>query len=327
MKKYLFLGLAAAAMLASCSRDETVATVPQNAIGFSSFIDNATKATDVTTANLTAFEVYGWRGDVQIFNAQAVEAKAGVCTYTPIQYWEAGYTYAFEAVAPKSGESGVTFAAAKDGGKVTFTNNATTDLLYAKAADVKMPEKITAQPDAVALTFKHMLSRIKFTFVNAFPENAAATLTFENVEVSNAYKTGETSALGTNAIAWTVSDPTLAVTFAPATEKALTEIAAGNKTGETAPMYFIPNATAYEFHISFDVTLKQSNAETTYEHQDIKLNIAFEPGKSYNLVAKIDNTNVDPENETYPIVFSASVEEWADYTDQVFKQPDTTSGN
>lgn len=321
MKKYLFLGLAAAAMLASCSRDETVATVPQNAIGFSSFIDNATKATDVTTANLTAFEVYGWRGDTQIFDKQAVTANAGVCTYTPIQYWEANYTYAFEAIAPKSGDSGVTFAAAKDGGKVTFTNNATTDLLYAKAADVTMEKTISAQPDPVQLTFKHMLSRVKFTFKNAFAENAAAKLTFTNVKVADAFKTGETGALGKNAIAWTVSDQTLAVTFAPSADGALTDIEAGGKTGETTPMYFIPNSTAATFTVSFDVELDQNGAETVYQHKDIKVVIAMEPGKSYNLVASLDATNVNPETTMYPIEFKAEVSPWEEYTDKDIVKP------
>lgn len=322
MKKYLFLGLAAAAMLASCSRDETVATVPQNAIGFSSFIDNATKATDVTTANLTAFEVYGWRGDVQIFNAQAVTAASGVCTYTPIQYWEAGYTYNFEAIAPASGSNGVTFTAAKTGGSVSFTNDAQTDLIYAKAAETTMPSTISAQPDPIALTFKHMLSRVKFTFKNAFPESAVAKLTFTNVKVADAYKTGSTAALGEN-ITWTPAEQTLEVAFAASSDGALTDIAAGGKTGETTPMYFIPNPTAATFTVSFDVELDQNSAETTYHHEDIKVTITMEPGKSYNLVASLDASNVNPETTLYPIEFKASVEDWTDYTDTDIKKPAT----
>ena len=81
MKKFLFLGFVTTAMLASCTNDEMVEMNPQNAIGFEMFVDKSTRAaTDVTTDNLTAFEVYGWRGSEQIFNAQAVTADKGACT-------------------------------------------------------------------------------------------------------------------------------------------------------------------------------------------------------------------------------------------------------
>lgn len=109
MKKIFLIGLAATAMLASCSNDETV-EMAQNtkAIGFSSFIDKSTRATDTDLTNLATIEVYGWRGDAQIFDKQEVTVEAsGAGTYSPIQYWEPNYTYAFEAIAPKSGEKGI----------------------------------------------------------------------------------------------------------------------------------------------------------------------------------------------------------------------------
>ena len=58
MKKIFLIGLAATAMLASCSNDETV-EMAQNtkAIGFSSFIDKCTRATDSVMSILGAFEV------------------------------------------------------------------------------------------------------------------------------------------------------------------------------------------------------------------------------------------------------------------------------
>ena len=89
MKKFLFLGIAATAMFASCTNDEMVEKNPSSAIGFETFVDKSTRATDVTKVNLTAFEVYGWRTKdaitKQIFDAQDVTANNGVCTYTPLQ--------------------------------------------------------------------------------------------------------------------------------------------------------------------------------------------------------------------------------------------------
>ena len=84
MKKFLFLGIAATAMFASCTNDVMVEMNPQNAIGFETFVNKSTRVTDVTTTNLKAFGVYGWRGTEQIFNAQAVTANNGVCTYSPL---------------------------------------------------------------------------------------------------------------------------------------------------------------------------------------------------------------------------------------------------
>ena len=39
MKKFLFLGIAATAMFASCTNDEMVEMNPQSAIGFETFVD------------------------------------------------------------------------------------------------------------------------------------------------------------------------------------------------------------------------------------------------------------------------------------------------
>lgn len=144
MKRLFIIGLAAMGLaLTGCNNDETVEMAKGKAIGFSSFVGKSTRATDVTIANLRSMEVYGWRGDVQIFNKQEVAvADNGEGTYSPLQYWEPKYTYNFEAIAPKAGVNGVEFAAAKEGGKITFTNNATTDLLYAKATKMQMSEKL-----------------------------------------------------------------------------------------------------------------------------------------------------------------------------------------
>ena len=66
MKKVFFLGIAAAAMLASCSNDETVEMVQNTrAISFNNaFIDNATRSVvdpSFTTSNLQSFAVYGFK--------------------------------------------------------------------------------------------------------------------------------------------------------------------------------------------------------------------------------------------------------------------------
>lgn len=316
MKKLLFIGLAATAMLASCSNDETVEMAQQNAIAFDGFVNKSTRATtndDITLANLGSIEVYGWRDDVQIFDKQAVTvATDGKGTYSPLQYWEANYTYAFEAIAPKNGEKGVTFAAAKNGGTITFVNDAETDLLYSKATDVITPATITTEANVspVSFTFNHLLSRVKFTFVNGFPAEAIAKISVKDVKISNAYKNGTITPATTDAV-WNATDNTLPVNFA---NVSATDIEAGNKEGETEHMYLIPVALP-NYDVTFTVTLDQNGATTDYEHT-ATITTGMEKGKSYNFTATLTPENVDPDNTMYPIEFEAKVEPWDPFEDK-----------
>lgn len=72
MKKVFFLGIAAATMLASCSKNETVDVPQGKAIGFSNtFVDNATRSVvdpSFTTTSLGNFAVYGFTQNGQIFD-------------------------------------------------------------------------------------------------------------------------------------------------------------------------------------------------------------------------------------------------------------------
>lgn len=307
MKKILVIGFAAASVLVSCNKDKVVNVAESGtAIGFSSFIDKSTKVTeDVTLANLKTFYLYGWRKDDMIFNAQEVTNENGTCTYSPLQYWEAGYTYNFEAIAPAHDGTKVNFVANKDGGTVTFTNDGTTDLIYAKADSRLTDETITADPGAVSLTFSHLLSRVKFTFLNGFPSNAAAKLTVNKVTISDTYSSatitpaeGDWSDHGTADYAIIFPSEGV-VDVAPQTGK------------ETEHMYLIPGASKV-YNISFEVVFSQGTVASTYSHT-ATVEMAIEKGKSYNLTATLDATNINPETQLYPIEFTADETPWADF--------------
>ncbi len=314
MKKLFIMGLAAMGLaLTACNSDETVEMAKGKAIGFSSFVDKSTRATDFTLANLNSMEVYGWRsnnqGDKQIFNAEQVTVdQNGVGTYSPLQYWEANYTYNFEAIAPKAGEKGVKFAAAKDGGTITFDNDAQTDLIYAKATETTMPANITAAPDKVNFTFKHQLARVKFTFKNTFPANAAAKISVKNVTITNAYKNGTITPAATDA-KWTATENTLNVSFANPTENAPTDLVANTGVGETDHMYLIPTDKKESYIVTFTVTLDQNGVTTDYNHTVTIKTTQFR-GKSYNYVAEIGASNINPDSQLYPIEFTATVTPW-----------------
>lgn len=319
MKKLFIMGLAAMGLaLTACNSDETVEMAKGKAIGFSSFVDKSTRATDITLANLNSMEVYGWRsnnqGDNQIFNAQQVTvAPNGVGTYSPLKYWEAGYTYNFEAIAPKNGDNGVTFRAAKAGGEIIFVNNATTDLLYAKATEKTMPEKITGDPDKVNFTFQHQLARVKFTFKNTFPAKAAAKISVKNVKITNAYKNGTITPAATDA-KWTATNPILSVSFANMENGGPTDLEASTGVGETDHMYLIPTDQEESYKVTFTVTLDQNGVTTDYDHT-VEIKTTQLRGKSYNYVAEIGASNINPDSQLYPIEFTATVDPWVDAPD------------
>lgn len=320
MKKLLVMGLAAMGLaLTACNSDETVEVAKGKAINFASFVDKSTRgaADDVTLANLGSIEVYGWRGDHQIFDKQQVTvAENGEGTYSPVQYWEAGYTYNFEAIAPKNGEKGVTFAANVNGGTITFVNDAKTDLLYSKATQVTTADKLTATPDKVNFTFQHQLARVKFTFKNTFPAKAAAKISVKDVKITNAYKNGTLATPAAANAKWNATDNTLNVAFASTDVK---DLAAGGNSAATEHHYLIPTGNENEYTVTFSVVLDQNGAKTTYNHT-VKFTTTQEQGKSYNYVAELNNKNVDPVNQLYPIQFKATVDPWESVDDVTIKQ-------
>lgn len=306
MKKFLFLGIAATAMFASCTNDEMVEMNPQSAIGFETFVDKSTRATDVTKANLTAFEVYGWRtkdATEQIFDAQAVTANNGVCTYSPLQYWVGGYKYDFEAVAPKSGEKGVTVNDTYGASTITFVSDSETDLIYASACkDLSSYDygTLAAAPGVVDLTFGHLLSRVKFTFINGADANSVAKIAVTDVKITNAGTTGVyTPSNGT----WAAATETGEVTFASTNITGID----GGESGETEHKYLIPY-NVKDYSVSFTVTMTQGSVSDSFNYT-VKLpeTTTLVKGNSYNFKATF--------NPGQPIVFTADVTPWNDFTD------------
>ena len=310
MKKFLFLGIAATAMFASCTKDEMVEMSPQNAIGFETFVDKSTRVTDVTTDNLTAFWVYGWRSTEQIFNAQEVTANKGACTYSPIQYWVGGYNYTFEAIAPKSGDNGVTFNAANGASTIKFVSDSETDLIYATGSkDLTSTTNLTEIPGAVGLVFNHLLSRVKFSFVNGFPANSDVKLTVTDVKINDA---------GTTAIYTPSTKTRPAATASGVVNFASTAVAniLGEQSAETEHKYLIP-ADIKDYTVSFTVVMTQGGVSDTFNHT-VTLStdeLVLDAGKSYNLTAILNYENIDPDGDLFPIEFTATVTSWGAFND------------
>lgn len=328
MKKTLFAIAAMVAMVA-CNNDYVVKETAQEAIGFDNmFVDNSTRSEETpgySSTNLFEdFAVYGFVEGAPLFNG--VEVGKDVTNadltsgwrYNGTQYWIAGANYDFYAVAPFDGDWSVKAGTATDAGAViSFTNeNGTQDLLYSGIVERQ------GAPDnnqAVAFTFKHILSKVKFSFVNGY-NASAATICVRDIQITNADKTAEAT-LATSA-AWSAHNDEVAIAFGNATTEAAYATDdeednfanydyAYNTTVESYYERFVIPANK-EWEISFKVDLLVSGEVIkTYEHT-AKLNAAFEPGASYDIAATITATNIDPANEQEPIEFTATMTDWSD---------------
>lgn len=318
MKKNLFLiGLAAIGMLfASCSNDETVEVAKnQNGIQFKSFVNNSTRATDLTTANLTDFQVWGiMKKDNQIgkpFVGTQVSKAGGAWSYGTPVYWEKGYQYSFVAVAP-SGVFEMVEAPADylDYGRVKFDNGSgDTDLLWATNDKGLVTWEGDVCPAAVDLTFNHMLSRVRFNFVNAMDDGSL--LTVKDVTITNACTVGTVALIDDNAgLAWAAIG-NAALLFDDAAETGFAQ----NAACTTGHKYMIPTTKAY--NVTFKVERAHNGVVDTYEHSVNLTEMQMESGKSYQFKAEFTAQNINPEGALCPIVFEPTVNEWDAWGDAI----------
>lgn len=207
----------AVAALVGCAKEETLTFDKGEEIGFSSFVDNATRAASATDPSystngqdgytqLTQFNVYGAVGDVNIFNGNVVsKGTAGYNSpWTVVdgttQYWIAGANYKFVGVVDGSIDSvtAITPDAAGLPASISYTSNGATDLL----CDVVTVNNATAPYDLVAFNYTHLLSKVKFSVKNT--SNAANyRFVLTSAKLTNAYESG---VYDVTAEAWDVNE-------------------------------------------------------------------------------------------------------------------------
>lgn len=318
MKKNLFLiGLAAIGMLfTSCSNDETVEVAKnQNGIQFKSFVNNSTRATDLTTANLTDFQVWGiMKKDNQIgkpFVGTQVSKAGGAWSYGTPVYWEKGYQYSFAAVAPADAFDMVEAPANyQDYGKVQFNNGrGDTDLLWAFNDKGLVTWDGDVCPAAVDLTFNHMLSRVRFNFVNAMDDGSL--LTVKDVTITNACTDGTVQLIADNAGLEWAAEGGAALLFDDAAETGFAQ----NVACTTGHKYMIPTTKAY--NVTFKVERAHNGVVDTYEHSVNLTEMEMESGKSYQFKAEFTSQNINPDGALCPIVFEPTVNEWDAWGDAI----------
>ena len=309
MKKIILAALAIAA-LASCNKTEVVGVTESNAIAFdNAFVDNATKSVNdpsFTNTNLFSdFAVYGFVEDAVLFNGTKVTGTGvgddASWTYEGTQYWIAGAQYNFHAVAPVTDGGWTKTAATSASTTLSFTNNGTTDLLYAYAAQQGQLED---NPE-VEFSFRHVLSKVKFSFENAY--NATnSTIQVREITITNAHKAGNV-VLESNETTWSDQDGSLKLEFGNAALASATAEEAfvfGNTVESYNELLLIPGAVTDGYNVTFIVDLLVNGTIVkSYEHTTT---VKFTPlaGTCYDINAEINAANIDPDHAQEAIVFT-----------------------
>ena len=307
MKK-VFLALAAVVALAACSKEETLVQQAPEAIAFeNAFVDNATRS--VVDPTLTAgeleelengFSVYGFvtsdadtNAWASIFTDEQVKFAGGAWGYTNTQYWIEDVTYDFCAIAPyHAGWDTVT--ATKSGALLSFTSDGETDLLYAQNNGVQKP---TGNDKSVHFTFRHVLSKVRFSFLNNY-DAANTTIMVRGIKVKNPYKSASVALNATAATwsSWATADDYV-LDFGNATlDNATTGDAVAFEANATLESYkellLIPadyTETNKELAVEFTYDIVVNGTPIKSIKVEPKVAVNLEPGHAYDFKATISH--------------------------------------
>lgn len=334
MKKIFLFAALPAFVLTGCSNDEILDT-QKTAIEFNNvFVNKSSRANDLTANNVGNCKVWGsssTAGDY-IFNGTVLNITNGsTVSYNPIQYWTASTTYYFMAIASTTTTStdvAWTFEApaaipTAEGtyGTLSFSNGTAAgnvDLAYASASRNQLE---TINDAAVALNFKHALSRTRFMFTNAMGVNYKIRVS--NVVVNGTPATGSLDFSQTD-LAW-ATDGTTTVNY-PFTGDKANAFDNGAST-DTERQFLLPGTT--NFTVSFDVDLYMVvdgndvhiNGDEPYHHT-VPITQDLAMGTAYLFKTTIGSDNIDPDGTLKPITFTVSVVDWGTPTDVDIEIPD-----
>lgn len=316
MKKILLSAFAIFAMMA-CNNEEPVRLQEQSLITFEdSFVEAKTRAEDpsITTGTIDAFDVWGFINlpSGVVFNQERVTKSEEGWGYKNLQYWMPEMPYYFYAVAPVDDANIVvdkTNMDTKGLGTISFTNvDGTTDLLYASKHVSTVGVDVINNAPSVELKFMHLLSKIKFTFTNGFP-NENTSLKVKDIMITNAPAKGSVAVYNKERedFSWTlVQGETTELAFG---DVALAALASDECAAERLTIPADANRT---YTITFKLELfygnqlaGESTKELTLENQE------FAIGKNYNITATINNENFY-DAALKPIEFTVEVEDWVE---------------
>ena len=193
MKK-LFISMLAVAALASCSQEDVIVADKGDLIGFNSFVENSTRATDPSYSNkdINTINVYGTVNNVLIYDYTPVtrpttekgQGYNAVWQCGVKQYWIDGASYKFIALVDVPETDITAYDTYGMPTSFTYTADGVTDVL---CDDYATTGQKTGN-GTVPFTFNHLLSKVNFTVVNGTPDAEGYSFEVKNIAFNGATK-------------------------------------------------------------------------------------------------------------------------------------------
>ena len=326
MKKILVSVLAIAGLVA-CNNENVISEANNSqAITFGAFVENATRANDPSTTkdNIEEFSVWGYMNTEKgiVFNDELVSRSGDSWVYTNLQYWLPGNRYHFAAFAgDRTDVEGLPEKAAMGAeglGTITFHNvEGTNDILYAQLN--RMAE---ADATPIELHFAHLLSKVKFTFKNGFanPNNYVVVRDITMDVPAYGDLTLNQAAYDAKEYIWANHAETTTLQFGHMNNAA--KLAIGGKETSDNERLTIPAAADKDYTINFTVEVYNGEERGLVRDMEVKLTgFEFVAGRAYNLVATINQENLDLD----AIEFQVVVDEWIETADVDYGYDVTTN--
>ena len=316
MKKVLFVALAAVGLTA-CVANESVKMAGTDAISFSTYINTPSRTANPTTTtdNIQNFDVWAFMDEYTgtVLVDEDVTKSSSGWGYSNIQYWTPNHTYYFAALSPMNTANitSKTLATGDDAklglGEIAYSNPAgTEDLLYTVAM-AQTPDFATLTANGmlpVSLQFKHLLSKVKFTFKNSFRTDNV-TIKVTDVEM----KVAETASINLAATDYSKNWVNLAgettLDFGDVDVLSIGQSAATENERLTIPALATDAKAVY--NITFNVELYNGDVLAhTYPKEATISGYELVMGKAYNFTAEITPATLGLE----PIEFTVTVKPW-----------------
>ncbi len=331
MKKSLIILAAAALAMAACTTTKDIdygVAQASKQVSFTSHVNKNTRA--LSNDNFSQFNVFGSyttatsTTPTQVFNDIAVTKNGTDWTYSgDARYWIKDATYTFYAYSKENAKTTTSrFNAAEltlENYIVNAANDNQKDLVFASAKNIIGKE---SGNEKVAFDFKHILSKIRFTFTSNFPVGYKVRV--DQVEVRNFRDQGTfTASTGE----WSAQSRTNNAELADQMIKISVPFAEADADKDLAPqdevvtkdIYMLPFAyTQPNVRLYFRLTITNANNEVVSQ----KVNYgAFKPtwakGTAYNYKVTLTGAEAGLEKIEFTTSEGMNLGDWAEGTDNV----------
>lgn len=304
-KSFLMLGVAAMA-LASCTNEEVLNVADSRAISFDTFVGKSTRAVnDLNEANkFTKFIIYGaFTKDgktATVFNGDAATRDNDGAQWSyPTEYWVNGAAYKFAAYSNGNATANASFD--ESTGALTISEYVVGENDLVLVDEVPATGKESANT-AVALTMKHLLSKVNFKFSHTYDE--ALTVTVSKLKINQALNKG------THNNTWAPDEKETKA------DKEYDDVTASAVGVESEECYLLPQSNT-DLKASFTVTVAYEDGSVVAQKNFSDVSLAsggtnkWEEAYAYTYSAVIKPENMgDGEVTSEPIVFTPSVGTW-----------------